>query len=563
MKLLSLLKELSLHPKNAEELKGLILQLAIQGKLTDKWRADNSIVEPASVLLEKIEEEKALLISQKKIKKEKIVETLSKDEVPFVLPENWEWCKLIEISSINGGFAFKSSNYVDEGARVIRISDFDELGFKNHKVVRHNYTEDLLPYVLEDRNILIAMTGGTVGKSLFVNHVNETMVVNQRVATIKIIQPIFEAYVNCVIPTKLIQDVIEEAKNSTNDNISMSDIKGFNIPIPPLEEQKAIVEVVNTLFKEVEALEDLTKERISLKEDFVTSALRRLTESDNTTQEWHYLQQHFSSFFTEKKNIKSLRETILQLAIQGKLTDKWRADNSIVEPASVLLEKIEEEKALLISQKKIKKEKIVETLSKDEVPFVLPENWEWCKLIEISSINGGFAFKSSNYVDEGARVIRISDFDELGFKNHKVVRHNYTEDLLPYVLEDRNILIAMTGGTVGKSLFVNHVNETMVVNQRVATIKIIQPIFEAYVNCVIPTKLIQDVIEEAKNSTNDNISMSDIKGFNIPIPPLEEQLAIVEKVNSLMVLCDELEQQIDNSQIQIEQLMQSCLKEVF
>lgn len=263
------------------------------------------------------------------------------------------------------------------------------------------------------------------------------------------------------------------------------------------------------------------------------------------------------------KNAEELKGLILQLAIQGKLTDKWRADNSIVEPASVLLEKIEEEKALLISQKKIKKEKIVETLSKDEVPFVLPENWEWCKLIEISSINGGFAFKSSNYVDEGARVIRISDFDELGFKNHKVVRHNYTEDLLPYVLEDRNILIAMTGGTVGKSLFVNHVNETMVVNQRVATIKIIQPIFEAYVNCVIPTKLIQDVIEEAKNSTNDNISMSDIKGFNIPIPPLEEQLAIVEKVNSLMVLCDELEQQIDNSQIQIEQLMQSCLKEVF
>ena len=252
MKLLSLLKELSLHPKNAEELKGLILQLAVQGKLTDKWRADNSIVEPASVLLEKIEEEKALLISQKKIKKEKIVETLSKDEVSFALPENWEWCKLIEISSINGGFAFKSSNYVDEGARVIRISDFDELGFKNHRVVRHDYTDDLLPYVLEDRNILIAMTGGTVGKSLFVKHVNETMVVNQRVATVKIIQPIFEAYVNCVIPTKLIQDVIEEAKNSTNDNISMSDIKGFNIPVPPLEEQKAIVEVVDALFKEVE-----------------------------------------------------------------------------------------------------------------------------------------------------------------------------------------------------------------------------------------------------------------------------------------------------------------------
>ena len=251
----------------------------------------------------------------------------------------------------------KIGNYVDEGARVIRISDFDELGFKNHKVVRHNYTDDLLPYVLEDRNILIAMTGGTVGKSLFVNHVNETMVVNQRVATIKIIQPIFEAYVNCVIPTKLIQDVIEEAKNSTNDNISMSDIKGFNIPIPPLEEQKVIVEVVNALFKEVEALENLTKDLISLKEDFVTSALRRLTETDNTKQEWNYLQQHFSSFFTEKKNIKSLRETILQLAVQGKLTAQWRADNPNTEPASELLKRIEAEKQQLIAEKKIKAEK--------------------------------------------------------------------------------------------------------------------------------------------------------------------------------------------------------------
>ena len=99
----------------------------------------------------------------------------------------------------------------------------------------------------------------------------------------------------------LIQDVIEEAKNSTNDNISMSDIKGFNIPLPPLEEQKAIVEVVNSLFEEVDQLESLTKERIQLKESFVVSALNRLTEAENTQEEWNFLQEHFSSFFTEKK----------------------------------------------------------------------------------------------------------------------------------------------------------------------------------------------------------------------------------------------------------------------
>lgn len=114
------------------------------------------------------------------------------------------------------------------------------------------------------------------------------------------------------------------------------------------------MEVVNTLFKEVEALEELTKERISIKEDFVTSALRKLAETDNTTQEWHYLQQHFSSFFTEKKNIKSLRETILQLAVQDKLTAKWREENPSVENASELLKRIEAEKQQLITEKKMK-----------------------------------------------------------------------------------------------------------------------------------------------------------------------------------------------------------------
>src|SRR5690606_31291705 len=121
----------------------------------------------------------------------------------------------------------------------------------------------------------------------------------------------------------LVQDVIEAAKNSTNDNISMSDIKGFFIPIPPLEEQKAIVDIVNQLFAEVEKLEQQTKVRLQLKEDFVTSALQRLANGDTATG-WAFLQEHFKTFFTEKSAVKKLRESILQLAVQGKLTRAFR-----------------------------------------------------------------------------------------------------------------------------------------------------------------------------------------------------------------------------------------------
>ena len=568
MQLLSLLKELSLHPKNAKELKGLVLQLAVQGKLTDKWRADNSTVEPASVLLEKIEEEKALLISQKKIKKEKIVETLSKDDAPFVLPENWEWCKLIEISSINGGFAFKSSNYVDEGARVIRISDFDELGFKNHKVVRHNYTDDLLPYVLEDRNILIAMTGGTVGKSLFVNHVNETMVVNQRVATIKIIQPIFEAYVNCVIPTKLIQDVIEEAKNSTNDNISMSDIKGFNIPIPPLEEQKVIVEVVNALFKEVEALENLTKDLISLKEDFVTSALRRLTETDNTKQEWNYLQQHFSSFFTEKKNIKSLRETILQLAVQGKLTAQWRADNPNTEPASELLKRIEAEKQQLIAEKKIKAEKMITPFEDKEIPFNLPSTWTWCRMQDVCpNITSGSTPPKPFFKEEGIPYLKVYNIRnqkiDFSYKEQFIDNDYHSTKLKRSILKPGDVIMNIVGPPLGKVAIIPDNYKEWNCNQAISLFRPLDRALSTWLYTFLCSGSFLQHIELIGTAGQDNISVTKSKTIMLPLPPIKEQQAIVEKVNSLMSLCDELDQQVDNSQSQIEQLMQSCLKEVF
>ncbi len=183
MQLLKHFKELTVHPKNADQLKGLILQLAIQGKLTEKWREQHPNVEPASILLEKIQEEKAQLIKEKKIKKEKALPEIGEDEIPFELPNEWKWERLANISAINGGFAFKSSQYVDEGVRVIRISDFDEKGFKDKKIVRYNYNSDLADYRLEKKNILMAMTGGTVGKTLYVDTLEEEMVVNQRVAT--------------------------------------------------------------------------------------------------------------------------------------------------------------------------------------------------------------------------------------------------------------------------------------------------------------------------------------------------------------------------------------------
>ena len=139
-----------------QELKSSILQLAVQGRLVEQRPEEGT----AEELYRQIQEEKQRLIKQGKIKKEKPLTEITEDEVPFDIPESWKWVRLCETANINGGFAFKSTKYSSNGVRVIRISDFNENGFVNDKVVRHPYDDALSQYVLEKGNILLCMTGG-------------------------------------------------------------------------------------------------------------------------------------------------------------------------------------------------------------------------------------------------------------------------------------------------------------------------------------------------------------------------------------------------------------------
>ena len=236
---------------NAQQLKNSILQEAIEGRLVPQDPND----EPASVLLEKIRAEKKRLVKEGKLKKKDLEETpISEDEIPFKIPESWEWCKLGTIVTLIGGFAFKSHEYTSTGSRVIRISDITENGFINKNVVRYPFNDKLSQYVILEGDILMAMTGGTVGKSLYVKYLpEETMLLNQRVAIIRV-NTVFTDYIDFVIKSQHIQSIITEAKNSTNDNISMGDIYNFPIPLPPLAEQKRIVEKIEQLLHMIDGL---------------------------------------------------------------------------------------------------------------------------------------------------------------------------------------------------------------------------------------------------------------------------------------------------------------------
>jgi type I restriction enzyme S subunit len=342
-------------------------------------------------------------------------------------------------------------------------------------------------------------------------------------------------------------------------------------PLPPLEEQKEIVKVVKTLFKEVEQLEQLTLERMALKEDFATSALHQLTT--NTAKEnWTYLQAHFKNFFNETGNIKKLRETVLQLAVQGKLTADWRTCHPELAEgshhASELLKRIQEEKAQLIKDKKIKKEKALPAITDEEIPYDLPSGWVWCRMGEIGLFERG---KSKHRPRNDSRLFSdgiyplVQTGDVSSAKKNRGIVNTHKSLYNDFGLAQSRM---WNKGTLCITIAAN-IAETGILgfnacfpDSVVGFTNLVSGEISRYVEYFIT--IMKSYLEKyAPSTAQKNINLGILYELKFPLPPLEEQKAIVEKVTALMELCDGLEQEVQHSQEQSELLMKSCLREVF
>lgn len=238
--------------------------------------------------------------------------------MPFEIPDNWTWIRVSSICKTIGGYAFKSSQFTNTGIRVIRISDFDETGIKNKDIKRYKFTDKLKDYQIMLNDILMCMTGGTVGKAVLITQIDEPMYINQRVALFRS-DFINNEYLYCVLVSLYVREIIKSSKTSTNDNISMDLLNNILLPLPPENEQSRIIRAISNYEPLLNKYADL---------EFKLSKLE--------------------SSFEEK-----LKASILQYAIEGKLVKQDPAD----EPASVLLERIKAEKEKLIKEGKIKRDK--------------------------------------------------------------------------------------------------------------------------------------------------------------------------------------------------------------
>jgi type I restriction enzyme S subunit len=378
--------------------------------------------------------------------------------------------------------------------------------------------------LLTKEDIVIALSGATTGK-YGIYKLDEDALLNQRVGRFIFIEQslINNLYVFYYLEI-IRQSILKKAYGAAQPNISTSELEEFPLPLPPLAEQRRIVAKIEELFTKLDA---------------GVEALKKA-----------------------KEQIKRYRQAVLKHAFEGKLTEEWRkANRDRIEPASVLLEKIKEER----KKQPGKKCKELPPIDTSELPE-LPESWVWVRLGDVSIVQGGYAFKSKDYKKEGIPLLRISNIKDNSISLNEetvFVDEKNKEFCKQFLLSKGDIVIALSGATTGKYGIYKLDNEAFL-NQRVGRLifsaqSLANNLYVFYYLEVIR----QSIIKKAYGAAQPNISTSELEEFPLPLPPLHEQHRIVEEIERRLSIADATKKTIDQSLRQAERLRQSILKRAF
>ena len=463
----------------SNDLRQAVLQAAIQGKLTKQLLEDGN----AKNLLEQIKAEKAKLIEEGKLKKEKPLPEITEDEKPFDIPENWEWMRLGVLCDIVTG-------RLDANAQIIN----GEYAF--FTCGREVYRTD--SYAFDCDAILLG--GNNASGDYKMHRFKGKFNAYQRVYVISGCDSSLLDYFYCAIKYWLF-DLKKNSFGTATRFIKLGQVTGMLIPIPPLAEQKRIVAKVEELMAKIDELEKTEKELEALKKAFPAD----------------------------------MKASLLQAAMQGKLTEQLPEDGN----AKDLLEQIKAEKAKLINEGKLKKEKPLPEITEDEIPFDIPENWEWVRLGEIGKWGAGSTPSKSHPDYYGGNIpwLLTGDLNN-GYINS--VEGRITELALKETSVKLNpvgsVLIAMYGATIGKLGILNIEATT---NQACCAGIPYNGIYNKFLFYFLMAHK-AEFVKRGEGGAQPNISREKIIVTLMPLPPLSEQKRIVKKLEKLLPLCDGL-----------------------
>ena len=467
---------------DTKKLRQKILDLAIHGKLVPQDPND----EPASVLLERIRAEKERLISEGKIKRSrksaKTTDTPHYENVPFEVPENWEWTTLGEIGTWQSGATPSRlrKDYYGGNIPWLKTGDLnDGLITDIPEFITQKALDETSVKLNPIGSILIAMYGATIGKIGILTFPATTNQACCACSDYKIEQMYLFYF---LLANKKV--FIAMGGGGAQPNISKEKIAVTFMPLPPLTEQQRIVVEIERWFKLIDAIDQS-------KADLQTT-------------------------------ITQTKSKILDLAIHGKLVPQDPND----EPASELLKRINPKAEITCDNEHSRK---------------LPYNWCLCNLGDVCMLENGFAFSSDQYKAKGIPLIRISNIkdNEISLSSCVFINEGYEEK---YIVHSGDLLIAMSGATTGKMGIYNQ-KYVAYLNQRVGNIKIVDSnlLFDKYRNYFLFSQK-NKILELAYGGAQPNISGKVINSLFVPLPPIAEQKRIVQKIEVLFSIIDTVEQ---------------------
>lgn len=487
----------------AETLKKAILQYAMQGKLVEQDSND----EPASILLERIKAEKEQLIKDGKIKKEKPLLPITDYEIPFELPKGWVCERLGSILEIaRGGSPRPIQDYLTnspDGLNWIKIGDSDKGGKYINSTKEKITKEGLHKTRYVKKGDFLLSNSMSFGRPYILNI--DGCIHDGWLVLSNIERCFFKDFLYYLLSSYYIfQQFCGSVSGAVVKNLNTDKVSNAIVCIPPLAEQERIVEKLEQILPLVEEY-GKNEEKLS----------------------------KLNSTLPDK-----IKQSILQHAVQGKLVPQNPDD----EPASELLKRIKAEKEQLIKDGKIKKEKPLPLITEDEIPFQIPNSWEWVKLGELGISNIGLTYTPSDITtsSNGIPVLRSSNIQNNKIDLNDLVRVTTEIKNSNLYVEKGDILICARNGSkhlVGKSAIIETLDEPMTFG---AFMAIFRSNINNWVKVYLDSPLFKKTLESVNTVTINQITQSNLKNAIIPIPPLAEQQRIVTKVEELLSIVESL-----------------------
>lgn len=546
-------------PEDVEMVKKYILRLAMQGKLVEQDPND----EPASVLLKRIEEEKKQLIKEKKIKKSKQLPPISQEEYLYKIPENWEWVRLGTIGDWGAGATPSRSNpeFYNGSIPWLKTGELND-----------NFIDTASEYITEfalertslrlnkPGDVLIAMYGATIGKLGILNIEATT---NQACCACTPFNGIYNKFLFFFLLSQR-DYFISQGAGGAQPNISKEKIVNSLFPLPPYSQQLLIVNKIEEMLKKCDELVSNLVKKQTISKKLNKSVFTRIQDYTNPEQmnDLHFVIRNMEHLCNDKESIDKLRNAVLSLAVQGKLVEQ----DANCEPATVLVETIKKVKDRLLTDNKIKKEKPLPPIKSGDIPFELPRGWAWVRLGEITTKLGAGKTPSGgqkSYVEQGVKFIRSQNVwnDGLLLEGIAHITQETHESMSGSAVQAKDILLNITGASIGRSSLVPDNFDTANVNQHVSIIRLVDENIRHYIHtCIISPYFQSEIMRVQVGASREGLSMAKLSKFIIPLPPLEEQKKIIEKVLSLISLIDTYENQIIKVENSTKSLFQSLTK---